>query len=504
LSQIMTLSHGELAKKNGFVGAAKSLGSSATEAFNIMRAVGYGKDRVALGFHEADLKAAKGVSDWGTKVILDLDNRGGLTSYTRNMTNLGEQANSAHARFVGYANMMGSYSETFPRVITALAAAKLHDQASAAGKKWAQDIPRGEYVKNVVDESQFRWGGGETSRLTGAKGPLGSFGKLAFAFTQFKTKMIEKLYSEVHDLIKGDNPDNTRKEAGTFLASHMIATVALAGTLGLPASTMVAGAFNKLYTALTGDQTMDVEGAYRTWLANSYGGNVADVLAKGLPRAFGLDLSKLGEQTLLPFSELVADKRKFEDKEEDWFKSMAGAAVGELGEAYLGLRDVANGDYMLGLQKALPGSLKDVAEAVYLSEHGFINRQGQKEPIPVTTQAIVQKAMGFKTSDEARYDEASKIVSGLKAQRQYVSQNIGTHLTRAMLTGDQQGFGTWEKAAIQFQIDNPLVPGPLQSFNRSVRRSMMGESVTNAFDLPIGVKPYDPIASRVGFGMTQQ
>jgi hypothetical protein len=112
--------------------------------------------------------------------------------------------------------------------------------------------------------------------------------------------------------------------------------------------------------------------------------------------------------------------------------------------------------------------------------------------------------MGFKTSDEARYDEASKIVSGLKAQRQYVSQNIGTHLTRAMLTGDQQGFGTWEKAAIQFQIDNPLVPGPLQSFNRSVRRSMMGESVTNAFDLPIGVKPYDPIASRVGFGMTQQ
>lgn len=523
LSQIMTLSHGELAKKYGHVAAAKALGASATEAFWVMKVMARSKDWASLGFRESDLKAA-GIRQSTIDIIMRLENMGGLSSYTRMMSDLGEGANSKEVKFKNYANALGSYAETYPRIITALAAAKLHDanpgkaglvihmkdvdSSSVASTKADIDrltrAHRDAYIKNVVDESQFRWGGGETSRLTGGKGPLGSFGKLAFAFTQFKTKMIEKLYSEVHDLIKGDNPENTRMEAGRFLVSHMAATVALAGTLGLPAASMVAGVFDKLYTAFTGDQTMDVEGAYRTWLAHTYGGNVADVLAKGLPRALGLDLSKLGEQTLLPFSELVQDKRKFEDVTEDWFHSMAGAAIGELGEAYLGMRDIANGDYMIGLQKALPGTLKDVVEAAYLSQHGFINRQGQKEPIPATTQAIIQKAMGFKTSNEAQYDEASKIASGLKAQRQYVSQNIGTHLNRAALTGNQTDLATWMNAAIQFQQENPLVPGPLQSFGRSLQQRMMGQSMSQAFDTPLGLKPYDPIARRVGFGMTQQ
>lgn len=497
MSQIFTLSHGELAKKSGFVKSAKELGSSATEAFQVMKAMAYGKDRTALGFRESDMKAG-GVRDWATKVVMDLENRGGLSSYTRTMADLGENIGSKFEQAKGYANMMGSYAETYPRIITALAAAKLHDQALAAGKSWAKEMPRGEYVKQVVDESQFRWGNGETSRLTGGKGPLGSFGKLAFAFTQFQTKMIEKLYGEVHDLISKDSSPQLRKEAGTFLASHLIATVALAGTLGLPASGMLAGVFDKVYTKLTGDQNMDVEGLYRTWLEHTFPG-MGDVLAKGLPRAFGVDMSKLGEQHLLPFSQVVQDKRKFEDVTDDWFRSMAGAAVGELGEAYLGLRDMANGDYMLGLQKALPGSLKDFAEAGYLAQHGFVNRQGQKEPIPTTDAAIVMKAMGFKTNAEANYDEASKIASGLKEQRQYNSQNIATHLSRSFMMNDPQGLHTWLSAAMQFQRDNPMVPGPLTSFGRSLQQKEVGQSNAQAFDLPLGMKPYDPIAQRIGF-----
>lgn len=499
MSQIFTTVHGELAKKGGYVGAAKHLASSANEAFAMMRAVAYGKDRTALGFRESDMRAAKGVSDWGTKVIMDLENRGGLSSYTRSMADIAEVASSKFERAKGYANMLGSTAETYPRVLAALAAAKIHDASLAAGKQWAKDIPRGEYVKSVVDESMQRWGPGESSRLTGGKGPLGSVGKLAFAFTQFQTRMIEKLYTETHDLLSKDSTPEIRKEAGMFLASHLIATVALAGTLGLPASSMLAGVFDKLYTGLTGNDNMDVEGAYRSWLTNVFGPTAGDVLAKGLPRAFGVDMSKLGEQHLLPFSQVMQDKRKFEDVEDDWFKSMAGAAVGELSEAYLGLRDIHNGDYMLGLQKMLPGTLKDVAEAGYLAQHGFVNRAGQKEPIPTTDAAIVMKAMGFKTDAEAKYDEASKITSGLKAQRQYISQNISTHLGRAYMMGDQQGMSTWMEAATQFAHNHPTIPGPIQSLSRTIQKLQTGQGNANAFDLPLGMKPYDPIADRVGF-----
>jgi hypothetical protein len=498
MSQIFTFSHGELGKKNGFTNAAKDLGSSAGEAFNIMKAMAYGADRTSLGFRQSDMKAG-GVSDWATKVVMDLENRGGLSSYTRGMADLGEHMESKYERFKGYANMMGSYSETYPRIITALAAAKAHDRALATGKQWAKDMPRGEYVKDVVDKSQFRWGGGEASRLTSEHGPLGAFGKLAFAFTQFQTNVIQKLYSEVHDLLGKDSTPEMRKEAGTFLASHLIATVALAGSLGLPASGMLAGIYDKLYTKLTGDDNMDVEGSYRTWLANTFGPLAGDVLAKGLPRAFGVDMSKLGEQHLLPFTRMVQDKRKFEDVTDDWFKSMAGAAVGELGEAYLGARDISNGDYMLGLQKMLPGTLKDIAEATYLGQHGFVNSKGQSEPIPATSQAIIMKALGFKTSDEAKYDEASEIVNGLKNQRQTIASNISTHLGRSMLMGDNQGLGDWLSAARQFQINHPTVPGPIQSFGRSLQRLEVGQANANAFGLPLGLKPYDPIAGQVGF-----
>ena len=67
----------------------------------------------------------------------------------------------------------------------------------------------------MVSGSQFNWGPGEASRLTSAKGPLGPFGKFAFAFTRFRTNVTMKLITEFHDLRSG-TPENAGKPAGSW------------------------------------------------------------------------------------------------------------------------------------------------------------------------------------------------------------------------------------------------------------------------------------------------
>lgn len=504
MSQILTLSHGELAKKYGHMKAATALAQVAGTSFKVMKAVFKGADWATVGFRESDLRAA-GIPDHVIKTVMALDNGGGLSTFNQVMSDLGEGAGAHEKAIKDKLNAMGSYAEMYPRVITALAAAKLHGDkyGAKADARDASGMTKDQYVMDAVAGSQFNWGPGEASRLTGGKGPLGSFGKLAFAFTQFRTKIIMKLYSEFHDMIAGETPES-RKEAGRFLASHLIATTALAGTLGLPAAGMLAGVFDRVYSSLTGDDNMDIEGLYRGWLGHVFGGGaqgkaISDVLSKGLPRALGIDLSRVGEQDLLPFTAAVAEKRKFEDATEDWINHMAGPSIKDIVEGFVGLRDMTNGDYMIGLQKALPGTLKDFAEAAYMSQHGYIDRNtGQKMPMTPSALNILEQAMGVTPTKLAQYKEAAEIRTGLMAERQYDSQNISAHMNRAFLMQDPASFQTWTHAAERFQMTHPGTQGPMLTFNRSIQRLMMGQGTSEAFGTPLGLKPFDPIR-----GMTQ-
>lgn len=502
MSQILTLSHGELAKTYGNVRAAKALASSATEAFNALRVMFKSPDWATLGIRASDMRAAGNISERGIDTIMRLANSGKLSTFTRSLSSLGEGSGKWSSVKIALERMnaFGSYAEMYPRLITGLAADKLHTERYGSEPN-QKGQTKEQYVGNAVSESQFNWGPGQTARLATSKGPLGPFGKFAFAFTGFRTRVIGKLYTEFHDLITGDNPENTRKEAGTFLASHLLATTMLAGTLGLPAAGMLAGIFDRLYATFTGKDDMDIEGTYRTWLTNVFGAGTADVLAKGLPRALGVDLSKIGEHDLLPFTEAVQEKRKFEDATEEWINHMAGPSIAEAKDLVLGLRDVVNGDYQLGLIKALPGSMKDLTEAYRLDELGhYVNDRGQALPITPSALAVLQQALGFTPTNKAQYQEANEIKQGLLAQRLYRSQNIGTHLMRAFNTGDTASVGPWMREAVQYQIDHPMLGGPMQNLQRMIMMSQRGQAQAQALGIPLGVKPQDVgLQSRLGF-----
>ena len=275
----------------------------------------------------------------------------------------------------------------------------------------------------------------------------------------------------------------------------------LTGTLGLPGADMFAGIFDKLYATLTGKDDMDIEGLYRTWMANAYGPGVSEVLAKGLPRALGIDLSHLGEQDLIPFTEAVKEKRKFEDAADDWIQHMAGPTINEAKDMVVGLRDIVNGDYSIGMEKALPGSLKEFVGAYRLNEIGhYVDNQGRALPITPGALSVLQEALGVKPANEAQYQEASEIKQGLLAQRQYRQQNIGTHLLRAFNTGDTASIAPWMQEAVQYQMDHPGLGGPMQNLQRMIMMSQRGQAQAQALGIPLGAKPQDVgLQSRLGF-----
>lgn len=496
-SQIPMLLHGELAKKYGMVGAAKAIGKASGPAFKALTAVLKSADRAGFGIREDTLKAA-GLSDRHVNAIMNAANSGSFTSFSQSMTALGEGASSRATKIKNTLNLLGVASEQLPRLIAAISASDLH--TANPGKA---GMGHDDYVKNIIDGSQFKWGAGETSRWLGNKGIFGAPTRIMLGFMNFQTQMLQKLYQETHEL--ATNEFGNRKEAGIFLMSHLAAVTALSGTLGLPFASAAAGAFDKLYASLTGRDDMDIMGSYRTYLAHTFGPDIADVIAKGLPRAANLDLSKLGDANLLPGTGFLTDKRKFEDASKDWLKSMAGAGGSEVGNMVLGGRDIMNGDFMLGAMKFAPEILKGAFEGAYYSQHGYVNKDGT--PLPIgnpTTYDLVLASMGFDPAHLAQYNEAKRIAQGLQAQRQYREQNISQHLVKAQMTGNENDLSKWITEASDFQMQHPGMGSPLREMPQEFKKQLQAGMIARATNAPIGVGMMDPARLSSGFLSTSK
>lgn len=491
-SQIPTLLQPWLAKEYGYMGAWKAIARNTSPAIRALIGMLKGPDPWLVGLRKSILDSTT-LSEKQKQVLLNEENRGGFASsaYTFGMTAFSEEGGGGLKKYHSAANAMGLYAEMLPRIIGALAAADLHEARYGEGKPNQRGQTVDQYVHEVVNGSQLNYGLGQNSRLTGPFSPFGPASRVIFGFTQYHTRLIETMVSEMHDLLSGKNYMNSRKEAGMFLAAHLAAITALAGTLGTPMTSFFAGALDKLANALTGRDDIDSIGLYRHWLKTTFGEGFGDVVAKGLPRAVGIDLSKLGEQNIIPFSGFMADKRKWEDALKDELKTMAGASTGEISNLVLGGRDILNGDYLQGLIKFAPEGIKGLAEGWYLTKHGYIDKQGNKLPFQPSTLDLILTLSGLEPQDISHYNEQKRIAQGLQAQRDYRSQNISRHLALAFQTGDQPALQSWMNEATKFSMQHPGMGGPLEGFGGNLQRQMTNALVARGMGVPIGVRPLD-------------
>ena len=509
LSQIPMYTVPQLVKNFPYRRVIPMLGKTSNEAFKTVRAVMAGEYGSTGGFSHADL--VKEIGKEAADFHMAISNGGGYTggTFTHMMADNIEGSSPGTQKAVGWANGIGRYTELLPRVWTAAAARDLYN--SLPKERQLQLAPTAEeYALRSVLASQKDYSSSATSRFTGKAGPFGPMTPLMLSFTAFQTRALENIYREVNGVLGriGATPEERKTnqtESGKWLLGHAAATMTLAGTLGLPGAALMAGAYDKIATALTGQDDTNVEAAYRKWLDGVFGPQVGGAVARGVPRLAGIDLSDVGFQNIIPFTRLMTDKRKFEDAENDFLHSMSGAAFGDVMNVGLGARDVMNGDYMLGLQKIVPEALRSMVEAYRAETLGYINKDGTPLPLQPTHLENLLQAVGIEPARKADYDEVRKAEQGLNAQRQYRSNNIERHLMLAQSTQDSDAQSYWRGQALDYMRNNPGLPGPLQGFTSQYRRQMDQGAMARGFGMPLGVKPNDLAArSLTDFGAWRQ
>jgi hypothetical protein len=101
---------------------------------------------------------------------------------------------------------------------------------------------------------------------------------------------------------------------------------------------------------------------------------VAEVVARGAPRAAGFDLSqRAGEQSLMPFSQFLTDKRQWREASTEMALRSYGAPVSMLLNILQGGEKIGSGDVIGGLTAAAPMALKGPLQS-YLDDDGRLRR----------------------------------------------------------------------------------------------------------------------------------
>ena len=494
MTQIPSLSLPELGKSHGFLNSARALAANTPMTFKIAKAVFDSHERTGFGLREDALRKA-GIPESKIKFIMDQAARGSFNqgSYTNSMVGHHASGTGKVSTAIRAMSAMSLYAEMIPRVMTALAAKDLYRGAEKDGELH-------DFVAKKVENSQMDWNPAFNARAVTKHGAFGGASPLINQFMGFQIRMTQTLYRNVAEAVAGGDP-KTRAEAQKFLAGHLAAVTAFAGTLGLPMAGVAASVFDRLADWATGKDDWDVVASYRTYLAHTFGKDVGEMIARGAPRGLGVDLDRAGESNIVPGSTSVmvlTEKRKMEDAEKDWLKSMTGSAVG-VGFNYLSaLRDFGNGDYMNALVKIAPEGLKNLAEGAQLGTRGYVDAKGNKLPITASAEDILLKSVGIDPAKEEEYNEVKRVGLGLKTLAQVRSQNITRHMVLAMNRHDPASFRAWAAEAQTYARDHLGMSSPLQGLTSALSEGLQQQSLARALGTPLGVSPRDII----GRGMT--
>lgn len=492
----------ELAKSHGFVASAKAIARATTPAIQIMKAAAeYAYAHRGLsGIADASITpdAFKGLIKNGTisqadaDYIMKLVYRGDIDigSFSRELINVsrGSRAEKGLARGVDetlrWGSMVGYYTETVSRLMSALAARDLNGRTG--------DQKELEYGSRTIKESMFIYSDTNTARALGRMGFAGKFTKLMFAFMSYQAQLIEKLYREMHGLMsKGSTPEQ-RVASARFLGAHAGAMLTLAGTLGLPGATAIAAAVDKL-AGLFGDddEPYDVKVAWRKFLSDMFGKEVGQLLSRGLVRQLNIDLAqRAGEGDIVPFSRLLSDRRKLEDSLPDWSMQMLGSPVSMGVGIVMGLRDISQGNVLEGMIKALPMAFRSPVQAYSLTAKGYVDKGGNQLPLEAGAFDVLAQALGFKTADKAEYDERNLAMLGRKGEIMRRASNIRKNLAEAIEQGDVEDQRKWLAEARRFDKNQPAY-AIMPTLASVLQRRAMARETASALDTPVRMNVRD-------------
>lgn len=277
------------------------------------------------------------------------------------------------------ASFLFHHAERFNRQATFIAAYRLARDAGSDHYKAYEEAVKATY------DGHFDYGSANRPRLM-----QGNVARVVLLFKQFAQNMIYTLGRNAYLAAKGD------KQALKTFAGVVTMHAAGAGVLGLP----LVGPLLALASALGGDDDdpWDAEIALRNMMADVFGQQVSEVIAKGFSRLTPWDISgRIGLDNLI-FPDI---REGLEGKM--WAQEMAtgllGPVVGIGINGARGAQLLAEGDFMRGLESMMPVVPRNAIKSARFLQEGAKDSTGITIKDDVSALGIAGQLVGFSPSE---------------------------------------------------------------------------------------------------------
>lgn len=196
-------------------------------------------------------------------------------------------------------------------------------------------------------------------------------------FRRHAQGMFALMGSSIHASFNKELTADERREARLTMLYLMGATTALAGTTGLPLE-IVSIPLAVMAFALGYDEPPDLEKLQRQVLADMFGREVGEVIAKGLPRIANLDLSsRVGLNSLIAMKEL----RDFKPETVSGYLAdyIGGAPLGTVLQMFRAANFAREGDLYRAVEAGSPVKMvRDTLQAGRLFTQGVTLPNGTR------------------------------------------------------------------------------------------------------------------------------
>lgn len=384
-------------------------------------------------------------------------------------------------RIVRVYGVPGYYSEIYSRLVTGIATYRMMQEQGLRGEELTNA------VANMVHETMLDYSSGNIARMTGEKGFAGPITPIVTAFQQYSFQVLGMLYREYNKLYTHNEPDPARRaEARKFLAGHLASVTVFAGTMGLPfaapASRVVEALANELFRD-ENDEPINLDEAYRNYLAAVFGKGVGEILSRGVPRAFGMDMStRLGEQFLLPFSRLMSDRRFLLDQAgtmdaiSDAAMRRLGAPAGVPASIAEAVPQLLSGDLAKAGATGAPIAISSVFKAYQMADKGYTDRNGTQAAITPTAFDVLLQAAGITPARKAELTSTKNTIRVYNMRTGARKNLIRNNISAAIQAGDGEAAREWLKEAVAFDMNNPgtpMTPHLMSTLSTRFERSAM-------------------------------
>jgi len=357
-------------------------------------------------------------------------------------------------------------------------------------------------VKAAVDEVYESYGNySPDNRPLIMQGPAG---KVLTMYKFFPLVTYKNLIANFFRMMTGLNREDKVKAATKFfgvLGTHLL----LGGLEALILFSTVMGIIGAAWNQWGRDPDAPDEMKnldYLTWwktefMPQQFGSEWAEVLRKGIiNKLTGAEVSGRISLDNMWFREPNVPSETNKDTFLNWALALGGPAPNLVISTMNGLQDMANGEWMRGLEKLTPGSIGNYLTAYRYATEGIQTPQGVQlaEPGKVPTSEIIGQAIGYRPAALSKAQDLAnrgmvvekKIAMEKKGLEKQYKDNFRKSIDPTIPSSAQERFGdrwieTLDKI-IDFNLRNPtkqidmdtLGDANAENINKNLRKEIFG------------------------------